>query len=246
MDGMTESDEPTFNEDPRSSLAQWANNSDEWIRRIVRQVLGSSDQLPESEQALIYRLLLEEKGIDDRTLPPEPLLGSPAQPLVQSEPFHLVGISNVRGVNALVEGERIDFGLGLTLLYGENATGKTGYARILKRMAGSRSVEDILPDVNLEDDPPPPSADIDYRLGVTDLSHQWQGEKAQAPFTLISIFDNSSAQLHVDDDLQYIYRPASLAFFDRVNLEVHNIGELIEKERDSLNFDNSALLGRVD
>ena len=243
---MTESDDPTLNEDPRSSLAQWANNSDEWIRRIVRQILGSSDQLPESEQALIYRLLLEEKGIDDRTLPPEPLLGSPAQPLVQYEPFHLVRISNVRGVNALVEGERIDFGLGLTLLYGENATGKTGYARILKRMAGSRSAEDILPDVNLEDDPPPPSADIDYRLGATDISHQWQGEKAQPPFTLISIFDNSSAQLHVDDDLQYIYRPASLAFFDRVNLEVHNMVELIEKECASLNFDNSALLGRFD
>ena len=127
MDGMTEPDDQALNEDPRSSLAQWANNGDEWIRRIVRQVLCSSDQHSESEQALIYRLLLEEKGIDDRTLPIEPLLGNPAQPLAQPEPFHLARISNVRGVNALVEGEHIDFGLGLTLLYGEN--GKTGRER---------------------------------------------------------------------------------------------------------------------
>ena len=138
----------------------------------------------------------------------------------------------------------IDFGLGLTLLYGENATGKTGYARILKTMAGSRSAEDILTDVNLEDDPPPTYADIDYRVGQTDVSHQWHGEKAQPPFTLMSIFDNPSAQLHVDHDLRYTYRPASLVFFDRVNHEVQNMGELIEKECDSLNFDNSALLGR--
>ena len=246
MDAMTESNDQTLNEDPRSSLAQWANNSDEWIRRIVRQVLGSSDQISESEQELIYRLLVEEKGIDRRTLPTEPLLGSPAQPLTQPEPFNLARISNVRGVNALVEGEHIDFGLGLTLLYGENAMGKTGYARILKRMAGSRSAEDILADVNLEDDPPPPSADIDYRLGETDLSHQWHGEKGQPPFTQMSIFDNPSAQLHVDDDLRYTYRPASLAFFDRVNFEVHRIGELIEKECHSLDFDNSALLRRFD
>ena len=227
-------------------LAQWANKSDEWIRRIVRQVLGSSGQISESEQALIYQLLLEEKGIDDRTLPTEPLLASPAQPLAQPELFHLARISNVRGVNALVENEHIDFGLGLTLLYGENGTGKTGYARILKRMAGSRSAEDILADVNLEDDPPPPSADIDYRLGGTDFSHQWKGEKAQQPFTLMSIFDNPSAHLHVDDDLRYTYRLASLAFFDRVNFEVKNIGELIDKERQSLNFDNLALLKRFD
>ena len=165
MDGITEPDDQTLNEDPRSSLAQWANSCDEWVRRIVRQVLGSSDQFSESQQALIYRLLLEEKGIDDRTLPTEPQLGRPAQPLAPPEPFHLARMSNVRGVNALVEDEHIDFGLGLTLLYGENGMGKTGYARILKRMAGSRSAEDILPDVNLEHDPPPPSADIDYRLG---------------------------------------------------------------------------------
>ena len=246
MDGMTESDDQTLNEDPRSTLAQWANNSDEWIRRIVRQVLGSSAQVSESEQALIYRLLLEEKGINDRTLPTEPLLASPAQPLAQPEPFRLTRISNVKGVNALVEGVHIDFGLGLTLLYGENGMGKTGYARILKRMAGSRSAEDILADVNLEDDPPPPSADIDYHFGGTDLFHQWKGERDQPPFTLMSIFDNLSARLHVDDDLRYTYRPASLAFFDRVNIEVQNIGERIDKERQSLNFSSSALLSRFD
>ena len=100
--------------------------------------------------------------------------------------------------------------------------------------------------MNLEDDPPPPSADIDYRVGQTDLSHQWHGEKAQPPFTLMSIFDNPSAQLHVDDDLRYTYRPASLVFFDRVNQEVQNMGELIETESDSLNYDKSALLGRFD
>ena len=246
MDRITQPDDQTLNEDPRSTLAQWANNSDEWIRRIVRQVLGSISQVSESEQARIYRLLLEEKGINDRTLPTEPLLASPAQPLAQPEPFRLTRLSNVRGVNALVEGEHIDFGLGLTLLYGENGMGKTGYARILKRMAGSRSAEDILADVNLEDDPPPPSTDIDYHLGGTDRFHQWKGERDQPPFTLMSIFDNPSARLHVDNDLRYTYRPASLAFFDRVNLEVQNIGERIDKERQSLNFDNSALLRRFD
>lgn len=241
---MTEPENHAFNKDPRSSLLQWANKSNEWVRRLVRQVFSTSGQVPESDQALTFRLLLEEKGIDSRILPSEPLLANSVQSLTQPEPFSLVRISNIKGVNALVEGEHIDFGIGLTLLYGENGMGKTGYARILKKIAGSRSAEDILSDVNLEVDPPPPSADIDYSLGGTDLSHQWNGEEAQPPFTLMSIFDNRSANLHVDADLQYTYRPASLAFFDRVNLEVQHIGELIEKECQSLNFDNSFLLSR--
>ena len=112
----------------------------------------------------------------------------------------------------MVEGEYIEFGPGLTLLYGENGMGKTGYARILKRLAGSRSAEDILADVNLEDNPPLASADVEYRLGETDSFHQWNSEQGQPPFTQMSIFDNHSARLHVDDDLRYTYRPASLAF----------------------------------
>ena len=246
MNGITEPDDPSLIGDPRSSLAQWANKSDEWIRRIVRQVLGSSSQLSESERTLIYQLFLQEKAFDERTLPVESPIVNPAQPLSQPDPLYLTRISNVRGVNALVKGEHIDFGHGLTLFFGENGTGKTGYTRILKRMAGSRSAEDILPDVNLEDDPPPLSADIDYCLGGTDLSIQWNGEQAQPPFTLMSIFDNPSANLHVDSDLQYTYRPASLAFFDRVNLEAQNIAERIEIERQTLNSDSSSLLSRFD
>lgn len=246
MGGITLSDTQSLDGDPRHALAHWANKNDEWIRRIVRQVLGSNSQLSDSERTLVYQLLLEEKGINERTLQAEPPLGSPAQPLVKPEPFHLVRISNVKGVNALVEDQHIDFGPGLTLLYGENGMGKTGYARILKRLAGSRSAEEILSDVNLEDAPPPSSADIDYQVGGTDLSCHWNGGQAQPPFTQMSIFDNPSARLHVDDDLRYTYRPASLDFFDRVNHEVQKIGEFIEKERESLKFNNSTLLGRFD
>ena len=113
----------------------------------------------------------------------------------------------------LCEGEHIDFGHGLTLLFGENGSGKTGYARILKRMAGSRSEEDILPDVKLEDDPPPLSVDIDYRLGGTEFSIKWDGEQAQPPFTLMSIFDNPSASLHVDSELAIHIQASFPCFF---------------------------------
>ena len=246
MDDMAEQDSQELEGDPRIALAQWVNNSDEWIRSIVRQVLGSSDQISEAELAQIYQLLKEEKGIDDRVLSTQPPIAEPTQALGQSEPLFLTRISNIKGVNALTEGEHIDFGKGLTLLFGENGTGKTGYARILKRVADSRSVEDILADVNLDGVPPSPSADIDYRSGDTDFSYQWNGEEAQPPLDLMSIFDNPAAYYHVDSDLRYTYRPAALAIFDRVNHEVQGIIELIEQEIQDLPFNNSALLSRID
>ena len=241
-----ESSKATQSPDPRSSLAQWANDNDEWIRRIVRQVLGSNGEVSNGDRAQIFRFFLEEKGLDERSLPPEPLIVFSGGPVGQSEPFHLARLSDVKGVNALVEGGQIEFGPGLTLLYGENGTGKTGYSRILKTMAGSRSADDILPDVNLEGNPPSPSAEISYRLGVAECEHHWNGERAQPPFDRMSIFDSPSVHFHVDSDLGYTYSPAALAIFDRVRVEVQQIGTAIDTDLGKLNPDNSTLLGRFD
>ena len=233
-------------QDPRSSLARWANRSDEWIRRIVRQILGSKGTVSESDRAQIFRLFLEEKGFESRTLPSEPPLQYSAQDLGASEPLHLVQLSDVKGVNALAEAGQIKFAPGLTLLFGENGTGKTGYSRILKTMAGSRSADDILPNVNLEGNPPPPSAEISYRLGDSEVKHQWNDERGQPPFDRMSIFDNPAVHFHVDSDLGYTYSPAALAIFDRVRAEVQHLGTAIEAELGKPNPSKSALLGRFD
>ena len=241
-----ETNKTTQSPDPRSSLAQWANDNYEWIRRIVRLVLGSNGEVTNDDRAQIFRLFLEEKGLDDRTLAPEPPIVFSGGPVGHSEPFHLARLSDVKGVNALVEGGQIEFGPGLTLLYGENGTGKTGYSRILKTIAGSRSADDILPNVKLEGAPSSPSAEISYRLGVAECEYHWNGERAQPPFDRMSIFDSPSVHFHVDTDLNYTYSPAALAIFDRARVEVQQIGTAIDTEVGKLNPNNSTLLGRFD
>ena len=246
MNEITELEDQAHSQDPRSSLAQWANKSDEWVRQTVLQILDSNGEIAADRRKLIYQLFLEEKGLEERTLPQEPPIVLSWQALDQPEPLYLTRLSNVRGVNALVSDSPIDFAPGLTLLFGENGTGKTGYARILKSVAGSRSVDEILPDINQEDDPPPPHAEIGYRIGEVQGSHQWTGGRSQFPFNLISVFDSPSVHLHLDADLDYTYRPASLALFDSVTREVQRIGNTIENEITALTLDKRDLLSRFD
>lgn len=238
--------ETTQGQDPRSSLASWANTNDEWIRRIVRGVLDSNGELSEDERAQAFRLFLEEKGFEDRAIPAEPPLAVATQDAAKDEPFYLVQLSDVKGVNALAEGEHIEFTPGLTLLFGENGTGKTGYSRILKTLAGSRSAADILPDVTPGSSPTPPSALIKYRLGNTERAHQWNGERHQHPFGRMSIFDNPSVHFHLDADRGYTYSPAALALFDIARAEVRQVKAAIDKELEKLNPNRSALLDRFD
>ena len=246
MNEIAELENQTHSQDPRTSLAQWANKSDEWVRRIVLQILDYNGEIAADQRELIYQLFLQEKGLKERTLPPEPQIALSEQALGQPEPLYLTRLSNVRGVNALVGGSPIDFSPGLTLLFGENGTGKTGYARILKSLAGSRSVDEILPDINQDNDPPQPYAEIGYRIGGAHSSHQWTGERSQFPFTLMSVFDTPSVHYHLDAELGYTYIPASLVLFDRVSREVQHIGGEIANALSKLGTDNKPLLSRFD
>jgi hypothetical protein len=60
------------------------------------------------------------------------------------EPLIIEKLSDVAGVNALVPGAVIEPHEGLTILFGENATGKTGYSRIFKALAASRTADDVI------------------------------------------------------------------------------------------------------
>jgi predicted ATPase len=69
----------------------------------------------------------------------------------------------VTGVNALVAGAVIEPHEALTILFGENGTGKTGYSRIFKALAASRTADELI--LGNIDTPPAQSqsATVNYR-----------------------------------------------------------------------------------
>ena len=116
---------------PRAALADWANDKEDWVRQMVEIVLATDATLSEDAAQSVFQLFLQENGFIQRTLPQVPAL-SASDGYDQDQPaLTLTKLSNVLGVNALVQGQSVEFNAGLTLLFGENAAGKTGYARIL-------------------------------------------------------------------------------------------------------------------
>ena len=120
--------------DPRRLLVDWANEQDGWVRRLVAIVLSSHRPISELQADELYDIYLAEKGLKEADCPEEPPLAYPTDGAASAEDLRLIKLSNVNGVNALMPGSEIEFCENLTILYGENGTGKTGYARILKRL----------------------------------------------------------------------------------------------------------------
>lgn len=229
--------------DPRDLLSEWANRSDEWVRYIVRHVLNRRGPLDSDELSEAYVLFRQENAFDTRELPTEEPLIVLEREDETIEPLTLTSLSHVVGVNALVEGAVIKPDAGLTILFGENGTGKTGYSRIFKALAASRTADVILGDIGAAS-PQPQSALIGYPLGTETKTYTWTGQQGVAPFTRMSIFDSSSVGFHIDKNLGYVYIPASLALFDHVIAGIKSVKARIERDVESLRSRSTDLLPR--
>lgn len=201
-----------------SILQEWAKKQPKWVQSIVAGVVAGRTALEADAVETIYQALLAEEALS----PDEPESGvetdasgteTSAVSSSREGALLLRCLSDVENVNALVAGQSIVFNDNLTLLYGENGAGKSGYIRVLSRAAGARSVEEILANVHAGPATAQPSAKIEVRVGGVDETLLWKNEAGLKPLDCMSLFDARYSNLHVDESLEYTYTPRDLAPF---------------------------------
>jgi hypothetical protein len=238
-----------MNKENRSSaidlLVDWANAQDNWVRAIVSHVLQSRRALSIASVEEIYDLLLHEKGLaaqaDTVSVPP---LGGDYGPGHPDEPLRLASLSDLKNVNALAPAQHVTFNSRMTVLYGENGAGKSGYVRVLKQLAAVRTREPILPDISCPEATGGPSASIAYALDGTTSDFRWTGEEGVAPFTRIDVFDAHGVDVHVDGELNYVYTPSDLAVFRYTHEALEAVRSRLEIERKNTQPSGNPFLAR--
>ena len=139
------------------------------------------------------------------------------------------------GVNALAPDQTIHFGPNLTVVYGDNGAGKSGYARILKRACRARGAEPILGNVISGAVPPPPSASIRYSVGGKPLEFSWRDRPGiDEALSRVSVFDRQCASVYVTKRMDVAFRPMGLDVFDRLAAICEDVRKVLDKERSDL------------
>lgn len=132
-------------------ILAWSASLPRWQQELLRRVLRKRDLSPEELSELASAAVAETE------LQPSPYasLSVTDVPTIAAAEEHvsLVAIKDLRNVNVLRADQNLTFGPHLTVVYGDNAAGKSGYGRVLKKIYRARVVEDILGDVRSETAP---------------------------------------------------------------------------------------------
>src|SRR5579863_10204550 len=120
-----------------TQIRAWAATELKYWEQAALEKITEGNELSEQEYDDLAQCFLQDAGLT-------PTAARPKLSFPKSEPLEaakgtccLRKIFNLKHVNALPEGQMVEFGSRLTLIYRANGAGKTGYARPLG-CAGSR------------------------------------------------------------------------------------------------------------
>jgi ABC-type Mn2+/Zn2+ transport system ATPase subunit len=219
-------------------LWEWAEKAGHWAKLLVKTVVEKEAGLSEDERKAVYNALLQPiLSPEKKDLEP---IKRPQLAFTPSD-LTLSSMSEIKGVNRLAAGQVLDFSKNITVIYGENASGKSGYSRILKALGFSYEQETkVLCNVYSSDETSQ-NAKIDYILGGKEKDFMWDGACASQDLQSISVFTNSCVAISLGPKRDLLVTPIGFHLFSLVSYELDSLGAIhktniakLEKEIDWL------------
>lgn len=167
-------------------LSEFANNKPEWLKALIKDAIETNGAIEESRINEIFDNLLNGTPLQVQTYN----LSSAQQ---SSQKLLFESLTHISGVNALCENQTIKFSPDVTVLYGLNGSGKSGYFRILNEVCGGNQKKEILCNIYaLEADRKAISVKINYLQGENRKVLNWDNSsRAFLDFNGVKVFDSS-------------------------------------------------------
>jgi len=215
-------------------LLEWSATRPTWQRDALRRIV-QNDSLNDADVLELTHLCLLHRGavaIAEPPLTADPLTKShlPQTPGAESC-VTLVAIENLQNVNRLPSDQRLSFiaGPGLTVVYGENGTGKTGFARVVKNACRTRGAQPaIRPNAFTPVTDTPASANIIYRVDNTERNVSWLDRSSSiGDLSNIFVFDGHTGVHYLTDDGPTTYTPRGLHILPTLSAVADKLGSHI-------------------
>lgn len=208
-------------------VLDWVATRPWWQQQaLVRIARGEELQEPDFEE--IARQLVAGE------VPESPeggwLAGLAQSPETVDEPVRLLALRGVSNVNSLASGQELTFFPdGLTVVFGNNGSGKSGYARVIRSMVRTRYSANILPDVFAETSGLP-AGELVFRVGKAEQSATLGGE-TPAALGRVSFYDEHCGESYLTGEAALSYRPSAIQLLDDLATVCAGVRAVVEQWR---------------
>jgi energy-coupling factor transporter ATP-binding protein EcfA2 len=216
-----------------SELQSWASTLPAWQQELIR-VLSVKAELTDPELAVAVGQLMADHGIViDGTPRPRAITREVFAALDKSRgAVKLTALAELKGVNAIAPGQRLAFEpAGLTIVFGDNGVGKTGYTRVLKFVGRAVAHDgEILPDVFADKPPDRITAKVDIVRAGAAVGFEVDLRADPPPeLATISVFDARCADNYVSEANTIAFTPEPLIRFDRLVRAQNRLRQMLDE-----------------
>lgn len=234
-------------------IYQWSLTLPKWQSDALARLMSKA-QLSNDDHDDLLALLKAENGIPDskrRVAKPLSVAQIPVA-ATSSTKMELLAIEAMQRVNAIANTARLSIQTaGLTVVYGDNGSGKSGYSRVLKRACRARDQSEVIyPNANLEAvDKKPAEADFVLSVNGNQLTVHWvDGQPSPDELSSLTVFDNRCARAYLDKEDDFSYVPFGLEVFQSLSATCNELKRQVDSEISGCFVDKSAfatLLGET-
>jgi energy-coupling factor transporter ATP-binding protein EcfA2 len=222
-----------------TEVKKFADGLSYWAKFLAEKIL-LGNTISDNDIDTSYSYLLEELKLKEETEKTEiEIYYNSANAGNYKPDLLLTKLENVEGVNALTENQTIDFSSNLTIVYGANGSGKSGYARLLKKAFYSKAEEEILPNVHLENGHKPVNAKFTFKSNNTEIPLLYS-QKDNAEFEQFAVFDGKGLFKQLAERNEFEFRPAGLSFFAEYTSAVIRVEQNLNSNIATKNSGNTA------
>ncbi len=212
---------------------EWTEDHADWSKLLINRLVATESPLSTDDRESVFNYFLQSINLHT---------GLPALTFVKptytptTRTIELDSLSDITGVNRLAKNQTVNFAKNITVIYGENGTGKTGYSRILKTLGFSYDTnKTILPNIYAATEPhiyaatEPQTATIKFKSDGNPKTFTWNGANNDSELKNISVFNSNCVQFSINDRT-LIVTPIGFHLFHLVSDELNALTQLLQRK----------------
>lgn len=219
-----------------NEIIEWAQGLKRWQQEALRRIFFNPQLSPADVDIILQLVRSEENGgvapSEQSLFKTEDLPG-----IGSGSTVRLVKLSELTQINGFPTGRAFDLPPdGMTIFFGHNGAGKSGYARVLKNACKARHRTDVLPNAFAATSGTP-SAQFEILVDGQSQVVPWsQGGSVHPHLSSVAVYDVACAHDYIDVEGVPAFQPYGLVHLTRLALLQRELQTRFATERTALNL----------